>query len=480
MKLFGGNKNAKHTGHYQNRDLHQTQPGWDKLEEPRDDNGYEYTDVTPAPEEPYEASPAPGPESAGFGGYVEPEDAGYTGGGYTGGTGGYGGSGDGGNNDDGFDDEDGFEDEEEVGRRFPTWAKILIVVVSVLAILFTAAFIWLKTASLPDQTQTLNPAGNTGSQTGDDADSGKDDNNEPDQEDGSGEAVTPPDDGGDQVDDEPKTGRNKNVYTCVIAGKDKGGANTDVLMVACLDIEKYTLNVVSLPRDTYCNTTYKNHRINSVYAVGGADALMKHIGDFMGYKPDFYAVVDLNAFIKLVNAVGGVDYYVPRNMNYDDDYQNLHIHFTKGMTHMDGQAAMEYCRYRAGYSDADIGRIDAQHDFLKEAAKQILQKKDSLPLTSIFDIVLNDVKTDLTLENCTALAKELLKMDAENVNFYTLPANYNDVVHGSGYVTVYINDWVEMLNDHFNPFYEEITTANLNVAGRDSKGNLYSTTGVLN
>ncbi len=448
MKLFGGSRNSKHTGnhvhHTQIHDPDETRGIW---EDPSESEGME----TERPE-------SDEPESD------EPE---------------YGDAG--GDQNEKYKDDFGEEDYE---GGLPTWAKIIIVVGTVLIILFAALFIWIKTAKPPDQTQTLNPAGGDGgqtditdiNQTGEGNGTGFEGTDN-----GEGNTQLPPDDGdpNNPDDNKPKTGRNENIYTFLVVGKDKVGSNTDVIMVACLDTENHTLNVVSIPRDTYANTTYRSHRINSIYGVGGADGLMDHIADFMGYRPDFYAVVDLNAFIKLVDGVDGVDYEVPRNMNYDDDAQNLHIHFTKGMTHMTGQKAMEYCRYRAGYADADIGRIDAQHDFLMAAAKQILAKKDSIPVTTLINIVLNDVKTDLDLSSCTWLAGELLKLDAKNIQFFTLPANYNDSVHGVGYVTVHIDDWVQMLNDYFDPFYEEITTANLDVAGRNSNGTLYATSGTL-
>ena len=172
-----------------------------------------------------------------------------------------------------------------------------------------------------------------------------------------------------------------------------------------------------------------------------------------------------------------MDYYVPQTMNYDDDAQDLHIHFTKGMTHMTGKKAVEYMRYRKGYADADIGRIDAQHDFLITMAKQVLANTDKVNITSLVDIFFNDVKTDLDVGECTWLAKELLKMDAENVSFYTMPGNYNDFVKDRGYVTVKLDEWVDMLNETINPFNISITADNLDVIYRDGK-KIQCTTGV--
>lgn len=430
MKLFGGSKNSKHTAdhihHGEDLDASQRTEWWN---------------YTPKGQEP--SSHAPRQEESARRRYEEDADL----------------------------DRDAGEYEDGYDGGIPTWAKVVIIVGSVLIILFAALFIWIKTARPPEQTQFMNTYQTQSQETSAAAPTAPPETQAPSEQTESA--------GGETETEPPKTGRNENIYTFLVAGKDKVGSNTDVIMVANLDVENHTLNVVSIPRDTYANTTYRNHRINSIYGVGGADGLMDAVSAFMSCRPDFYAVVDLNAFIKLVDGIGGVDYYVPANINYDDEAQNLHIHFSKGMNHMTGQKAMEYCRFRSGYADADIGRIDAQHDFLMTAAKQILAKKSSIPVNTLISIVLSDVKTDLDLTSCTWLAQELLKLDAENIHFFTLPGNYNDVVNGSGYVTVKIDEWVEMLNESFNPFYEEITTANIDVAGRNANGKMVATSGTL-
>ena len=359
-------------------------------------------------------------------------------------------------------------------RGFPTWGKIVIVVISVLLILTVLLFAWvLANRRPPEKTPGLNTIDTSDST--DPADTADDTTADTQDTAVSTEDTTPP----TEDTATPATGRRENMYTFLILGKDKVGSNTDAIMIAMLDTENYTLNVASIPRDTYTNTTYKNKRINTLYGSGGVDGLMENIANFIGYRPDGYAIVDLNAFMKLINAIGGVDYYVPRNIDYDDPYQDLHIHFTKGMTHMTGQKAMEYLRFRKGYADADIGRIDAQHEFLMTAAKQILANKSKVPLTTLINIVVNDVKTSLDLGQCTWLAGELLKLDAENIQFMTMPGNYNDFYNGKNYVTVDINGWLDMLNEYLNPFYQQITVANVDLAGRNENGKMVATSGKL-
>ncbi len=485
MKLFGGSSHSKHSGshdygsggRYETEDepflLQDREP--DGVSSPLDET--RAVPVEGVSEELWRESRTSAPRG-GSGGNTRGNSRGGPGGSSRGSAGGSSRGGSGGNargGSGGSGRGNAPKKKKKGGSGIPTWGKIVIVVFSVLLILTLSAFIWIMThREPPETTKGLNTFGSS-DDTGGGAAPGTTPDTTPDTAADTATDTTP-----DTADDTaPTTGRRENTYTFLVVGKDKVGSNTDAIMVAMLDTESYKLNVVSIPRDTYVNTTYKNKRVNSLYGSGGADGLMDNITNFIGYRPDGYAIVDLNAFMKLVNAIGGVDYYVPRDIDYDDEFQDLHIHFKKGMTHMTGQKAMEYVRFRKGYADADIGRIDAQHEFLLTAAKQILANRSSVPLTTLVNIVVSDVKTSLDLGQCTWLAGELLKLDAENIQFFTMPGKYNDYYNGKNYVTVDIDGWIEMLNTYLNPFYEQITTANVDLAGRNASGKMIATSGKL-
>ena len=80
-----------------------------------------------------------------------------------------------------------------------------------------------------------------------------------------------------------------------------------------------------------------------------------------GTPIDFYAQLNLDGFVNIVNAIGGVDVYIQEDMDYEDPLQNppLKIHLKKGMQHLDGKKAEQFIRFRYGYAAADIARIDA-------------------------------------------------------------------------------------------------------------------------
>ena len=277
----------------------------------------------------------------------------------------------------------------------------------------------------------------------------------------------------------PIANRTGQKYTFLAVGMDDGNGNTDTIMVATFDTEDYSLNVVSIPRDTLVNVSWNTKKVNSIYANRGIDGLKTGIADLVGYEVDFYGIIDLDAFVKLVDAIGGVDYYIPQDMKYSDPAQDLYIDFKEGMAHLNGEDAVKIMRFRSGYANADIGRIGTQQDFLMTVAEQLLSNVDAVPITTLADVFISDVKTDLSYGEIIWFAKELLKMDVENITFHTLPANYGDSVNRLSYVTIYVDEWLEMINEYLNPFDEDIQLSNLNILTRDpNTGRIYSTSGV--
>ena len=103
------------------------------------------------------------------------------------------------------------------------------------------------------------------------------------------------------------------------------------MLLASYDVTNQKATVMSIPRDTMVNVSWDIKKINSVYnTYGGGDrgiqALYKEISQLVGFEPDYQVIVEWEAVGEIVDAMGGVWFDVPRNMNYDDPLQNLHIH----------------------------------------------------------------------------------------------------------------------------------------------------------
>ncbi len=284
----------------------------------------------------------------------------------------------------------------------------------------------------------------------------------------------------------PENIRNQDCYTFVLAAYDQIGASTDTILVGRLDTKEGTLNVVSIPRDTLVNVDWALKKINTVmvYEESEPERFVNQLNSILGFSVDCYAFVDIRAVEKMVDAIGGVYYTVPRAMEYDDPTQDLHIHIPSGYQWLDGERAVQVLRYRVGngntgYPNGDLGRINTQHDFLLSIASQMLKLGNIPNLDALIKIFEEHVETDLDVNNLAFFIREFLKLDAENVRFATLPGE-GIGIRGGSYYEIDLIAWVEMINEYLNPFSLEIGVHNLDVLSYDSSdGSVMSTTGEI-
>lgn len=285
-------------------------------------------------------------------------------------------------------------------------------------------------------------------------------------------------------------GWREGVYTFLLAGEDDENGGTDVIMVGIYDSDEGTVNIVSIPRDTIVNVPWGVKKINSyknMYKqLDGdydqyVDALIDGVENIIGYKVNSYVTIDLDGFVALVDAIGGVEFDVPSDMYYNDPAQNLYIDISKGLQTLSGEDAMGVVRYRH-YSDGDIERINVQQALMKAVIVDLLQVSNITKVNTLLDIYADYVDTDLTAQNIGWYADEFLALDSENINFYSLgdAANITDRVNGTSYVSIYVDQWLEMLNTYFNPYNDyEIQEDDLDILTRDENGNFYSTSGTI-
>ncbi len=284
--------------------------------------------------------------------------------------------------------------------------------------------------------------------------------------------------------------RKEGVYTFLLVGTDMWDGNTDTIMVASYDTKGQGVSIMSIPRDTMINESWDIKKINSVYSrTGGSiSSLANRVQKLVGFKPDFYVKVDLSMFVKLVDLVGGVEFDVPQDMKYDDPYQDLHIDLKKGVQVLDGEHAMQLVRFRR-YSEGDIKRVEVQQAFMKALIKECLSLQHWGKIKAYIDLAMENVQTDLEAGSVVWFAANVLglngvpALDMENVYTCTIPGNYwgeawsRSTRQNQSYVTIYPKQVVELVNERFNPYEQQVTTGMLDAMSIQSNGNIVSSTG---
>lgn len=254
--------------------------------------------------------------------------------------------------------------------------------------------------------------------------------------------------------------RKDKFYTILVSGCDDGNGNSDTNILLAVDAENNYIHGVSIARDTKAVWDGRNHKINAAFGSGGIEKLAEVIGDQLGIPVDFTVSVDLKGFVALVDAIGGVDFDVPVDMNYEDPYQDLYIHFSAGMQHLTGEEALKVVRCRSVYATQDIGRMETQQKFLKAVAKQTLTLSNVDKIPEFANIFNQYVETDLTLGNLAWLGTEAISMGADAVSFSTLPGEWDD---SDNFVHLDPDATLEVVNQYLNPYVEDRVMADLNI-----------------
>ena len=217
----------------------------------------------------------------------------------------------------------------------------------------------------------------------------------------------------------------KDKTTIMIMGvdeRDDDVGRSDTLMVATLDPKKDQAALMSVPRDT--RVKIKGHgwdKINAAYAYGEKLA-QRTVEDFLGVNMDHYVVVNIQAFQKIIDAIGGIDIDVEKRMYYEDPWDDdggLIIDLQPGMQHMDGKTAVTYVRYRD--EEGDIGRIKRQQKFMKACMDKVTSPAIIPKLPSVIGEVMSSVKTDLSFRQLLEFAGTLKEAQKNGLKTEMVP-----------------------------------------------------------
>ena len=202
--------------------------------------------------------------------------------------------------------------------------------------------------------------------------------------------------------------------TIMIMGVDERAddvGRSDTLMVATIDPKLDQAALLSIPRDT--RVKIKGHgydKINAAYAYGGERLTQSTVEDFLGVNMDHYIIVNVKAFQRIIDAIGGIDIDVEKRMYYEDPWDDdggLLIDLRPGLQHMDGKTAVTYVRYRD--EEGDIGRIKRQQAFMKACMDKVTSPTIITKLPSVISEVFESVKTDLSVRQLLEFAGSLSK-----------------------------------------------------------------------
>lgn len=222
--------------------------------------------------------------------------------------------------------------------------------------------------------------------------------------------------------------------TVLILGCDKdlyyGGkqvinshARSDMMMVARLDFNRKIVGAISIPRDTLCEVPgYRRQKINGYHAIGGPDLAKRAVEEILpSVNIDRVAVLNFDAFVEIVDILGGVELYIPKDMKYDDNAGNLHIDLKKGRQELNGTEALGFVRFRKGHNggDSDFERQKRQKDLMLAIKEKLI--RNWTQSTNVLDKTVDVSGKAFDKEEMSSLFLYMSSLDPEKIRMGQVP-----------------------------------------------------------
>ena len=214
----------------------------------------------------------------------------------------------------------------------------------------------------------------------------------------------------------PAPGEPFNLYISGIDSRNgiEETARSDVNMIVTVNPHKREVLLTSIPRDAYVRL-HMNGELDKLTHTGiyGIDETIGTVEDWMGVDIDYYARVDFQMLVNLVNAIGGIDVY----SDYAFKSAVTDWTYEKGWNHCTGKKALYFARERKAFKDKDQQRIKNQQKVLKAIFKKVTGDKALLlNYTEILKAVEGDMQTDVPM----GLVSELVRNQLETGDDWTI------------------------------------------------------------
>lgn len=222
----------------------------------------------------------------------------------------------------------------------------------------------------------------------------------------------------------------------LIAGVDEEGeqlwSRTDTLMLVHANFDTGDIHLISIPRDTrvFIDDVHGYDKINHANAFGGMQLTLRTIRNFLGIDLDYFMQFSFESVEHIVDAMGGVEANVPvriRTWNPDVD---LH----PGLQRLNGKEALMFARFRKGYENGDIGRLQAQQHLVTQMVKEMLKPHNITKLPAMLDLFYDEVQTNIGINKLKDLLPLAKNFSADKIKTTHIPGQ-EDVIDGIYYAS---------------------------------------------
>lgn len=213
---------------------------------------------------------------------------------------------------------------------------------------------------------------------------------------------------------------------------------TDTIMLVKVNGQTGNVDILSIPRDSRIKIRDEFTKANHAHAYGGIELTLQSLRNFLGLDIDYYAEVDYDAVVRIVDALGGVDYEVPEGINVK---RGTYIDIKPGHNHLSGEEVLWYLRTRNIYQNGDLGRVGTQQLFMKAMVDEIVKKSSKINLATFIQTYIADVKTNVPLSIMVNMASNIKNFSSSKVKTHVVPGIAQMIDGVSYYIPNYEKTW---------------------------------------
>lgn len=241
------------------------------------------------------------------------------------------------------------------------------------------------------------------------------------------------------------------VVNILVAGIREG--LTDMIMYVNFDVANKKINMLQIPRDVYPGEEYKTGGTGKINAVsklnGGIPTLVELVHEQYKLPIDYYLTIDIESLREIVDLFGGIDVYVPREM----DYQGSHL--DAGMQRLNGNAVEFFVRTRHGdgYAQGDLARLDMQRYFYQGLFDRV-RTATVWDIAKLAPVALKYIETDIPMSKLISIGVSFLKVNSANIMMCKMPT-YSATELYAGKSAIQVCDvakTTDLLNQYFRTY----------------------------
>ena len=242
---------------------------------------------------------------------------------------------------------------------------------------------------------------------------------------------------------------------------------TDMILYLHFNNETGQVKMLQIPRNIFVTTDASfsgNYQINAIAKTQGSNgsnnisALADEIYNIFGLHVDGYLSVRLEALTQIIDTFGGIQVYVPQDMDYGGS------HLSQGYQTMDGAAAEFFLRTRHIYADSDLGRLRMQRYFYAALFAR-MRSMTVWDIAKLLPVITSQMETDLSATELVSVAVSMLKISSSNIMFCQAPVYMGQAISYNGNSTVVVarQETADLLNEYFRENTGPVDASALNL-----------------